>query len=1022
MLKNYFAVVLCVLLSSGAWAQVSKSGKVTNRADGSPLQGVSVTVKGTTTGTSTDAQGNFTIQVPSEESVLVFTYTGYDPVELSASSATIQNVTMAAAANALSEVVVIGYGTARKSELTGAVASIKAESITDKPVVNITQALQGKIAGVEVSINSNAPGYGAKVRVRGIGSINSSLDPTYVIDGVIGVDPNSLSPYDVASMEVLKDAAATSIFGARGANGVIIVTTKRGIRNDTRLTYDANVNVVELTRHLPTLNAQQFIDIYNQSYANGKNFDPNGAEQVPPVRLNHEDLPLLFDENDQPLYNTNWEKETYKPAISHSHNINLQGGSDKSLYSLSAGYQDQNGLMINSWFKRYNVRFTMDNDVTKWLKIGGAVNLIRSTQRVVSDANGALNVPRMVSEEVPIVPVKYPDGSWAGNFDIAGLEGGPNPVHTSENRYTLNNLTAGLGNVYLDFIISDELDFKSDFGFMAANNKNNFYSATDLPHLSQDQGGVASIRANTFNYWQTENYLTWKHELPGNSRMTVLAGASWQRQLSEGSFVEAQNFTDDLLQYNYLQAGALKSQAQSDYQQSSLNSYYARVMFDLVGKFNFTASGRYDGSSRLGSNQKYDFFPAIGAAWRLSEEDFMASSKLFSNVKIRASYGAVGNQEIGNYQSLAQIQPGTTVIGGALATIFYPQYLGNPNLKWEKSWQGDVGLEFSMFNGRVSGEIDYYNRVTRDLLLQAPIAWSNGQNNSNVTRNVGRVRNAGIEVGINTENIKTANFSWNTTFLFASNKNTVLALNEGNADIFPGPNFLGQNYVIRVGEPLGSFYGMTRLGTYSDKEAAEAAEHGLHVGDRKYVYNEDGSNYYSIIGRAYPKWTGTFNSKMALGNFDFEFDIRFVMGVNVGANFKHSVEDRQTIANSLTTVLNGWTPENQNTMISQVRNYKYAQDSHFDTWWVEDGSFVRGQNFILGYNFGKNILSRLHLEKARVYASVQNLFLITDYSGYDPEVDTFMSGYGQNSNFSQNLDFFSYPRPRTWNLGLNITL
>ena len=286
MLKNYFAVVLCVLLSSGAWAQVSKSGKVTNRADGSPLQGVSVTVKGTTTGTSTDAQGNFTIQVPSEESVLVFTYTGYDPVELSASSATIQNVTMAAAANALSEVVVIGYGTARKSELTGAVASIKAESITDKPVVNITQALQGKIAGVEVSINSNAPGYGAKVRVRGIGSINSSLDPTYVIDGVIGVDPNSISPYDVASMEVLKDAAATSIFGARGANGVIIVTTKRGIRNDTRLTYDANVNVVELTRHLPTLNAQQFIDIYNQSYANGNNFDPTGAEQVPPVPRN----------------------------------------------------------------------------------------------------------------------------------------------------------------------------------------------------------------------------------------------------------------------------------------------------------------------------------------------------------------------------------------------------------------------------------------------------------------------------------------------------------------------------------------------------------------------------------------------------------------------------------------------------------------------------------------------------------------------------------------------------------------
>ena len=1021
MLRNLIITIFSSFLAVAAIAQQTVTGRVTNSRDNTPLPNVSVTVLGTSQGTTTDTMGNFRVNVPGTRARLVFSYTGFTPQTLSVNGQGALAVSLTELSNTLNDVVVIGYGTARKSELTGAVGSIKAEQITDRPVVNITQALQGKIAGVEVSINSNAPGAGAKVRVRGIGSINSSLDPTYVVDGVIGVDVNTINPNDVASLEVLKDAAATSIFGARGANGVIIVTTKRGIRNQTRLSYDANVNVVELTRHLPTLNSQEFVDIYNQSYANGKNFDPGGVEQVPPVQLNHASLPLLFDENDQPLYNTNWEKEVYKPAVSHSHNLNLQGGSDKSLYSLSAGYQDQNGLMINSWFKRYNARFTMDNDVTNWLKIGGAVNIIKTTQRVVSDANGALNVPRMVTEEVPIVPVKYPDGTWAGNFDIAGLEGGPNPVHISQNRYTLNNLTAGLGNVYLDFIFSKELDFKSDFGFTTANYNSNFYSATDLPHLSQDQGGVASIRNNLFNYWQTENYLTWKHDMGTNSRITVLAGASWQKQVSQNSFVEAQNFTDDLLQYNFLQAGALKSQAQSGFGQSTLNSYYARVLYDLNGKFNFTASGRYDGSSRLGSAQKYDFFPAVGAAWRVSEEDFLKGSSLFSNVKLRASYGAVGNQEIGNYQSLAQIQPGTTAIGGALNTIFFPQYVGNPNLKWEKSWQADAGLEFSLFNGRISAEIDYYNRETRDLLLQAPIAWSNGQSNSNVTRNVGKVRNAGVEVGINTVNIKTSNFTWTSTFLFASNKNTVLALNEGNADIFPGPNFLGQNYVIRVGEPLGSFYGMTRTGTYSDKEAAEAAEHGLRVGDRKYIYNEDGSNYYSIIGRAYPKWTGTINSKFILSNFDFEFDIRFVQGVNVGANYKHSVEDRQTISNSLTTVLNGWRPDNQNTMISQVRNYKYAQDSHFDTWWVEDGSFIRGSNFILGYNFGKNMVNRVRANKARIYVSVQNLFVITDYSGYDPEVDSFLSSYGQNTNSSQNLDFFSYPRPRTWNVGLNVT-
>ena len=1020
MLRTLFFTVFLTVITAATIAQQTVTGTVTNAKDQTPLENVSVT-SGGGGGTMTDSLGHFSIRVPNANASVTFSFTGFTAQTLRLNGRSSLTVSLSESSNSLNDVVVIGYGTARRSELTGAVATIKAESITDRPVVNVTQALQGKIAGVEVSVNSNAPGFGAKVRVRGIGSINSSLDPTYVVDGVIGVDVNTLNPNDVASLEVLKDAAATSIFGARGANGVIIVTTKRGLRNRTQLTYDGNVNVVELTRHLPTLNSQQFVDIYNQAYANGKNFDPNGDVQTPPVLMNHASLPKLFDENDKPIYNTNWEKEVYKPALSQSHAINLQSGTDKALYSLSAGYQDQNGLMINSWFKRYNARFTLDLDVFDWLKVGGALNVIKTTQRVVSDGNGSLNVPRMVTEEVPIVPVKYPDGSWAGNYDIAGLEGGPNPVQISQDRYTINNVGYGLGNVYVDLVFNKELDFKSDFGFATGSNKNNFYSATNLPHLSQDQSGVANLRATQGNYWQSENYLTWKHNLGGGSRLTALAGASWQRLIVESQFVEAQNFTDDLLQYNYLQAGALRSQAQSDFQQNTMNSYYARLLLDLFGKFNFTASGRYDGSSRLGANQKFDFFPAVGAAWRLSEENFLKSSRLFSNVKIRASYGAVGNQEIGNYQSLGQIQPSTTVVGGALTTIFYPQYIGNSNLKWEKSWQADAGLEFGLFNGRVGAQIDYYNRVTRDLLLQSPIAWSNGENNSNVTQNVGKVRNAGIEVAINTVNIKTHNFEWNTTFLFASNKNTVLALNEGNADIFPGPNFLGQNYVIRVGQPLGSFYGMTRLGTYSDKEADEAASHGLHVGDRKYVYNPDGSNYYSIIGHAYPKWTGTFSSSMTLGSFDFSFDIRFVQGVNVGANFKHSTEDRQTIANSLATVLNAWTPTNQNTMISQVRNYKYAQDSHFDTWWVEDGSFIRGQNFILGYTLGQNLISRIHLNKVRVYASVQNLFLITKYTGYDPEVDSFMSTYGQNSNFSQNLDFFSYPRPRTWNLGLNVT-
>ncbi len=279
----------------------------------------------------------------------------------------------------------------------------------------------------------------------------------------------------------------------------------------------------------------------------------------------------------------------------------------------------------------------------------------------------------------------------------------------------------------------------------------------------------------------------------------------------------------------------------------------------------------------------------------------------------------------------------------------------------------------------------------------------------------------GLKSSLNTVNVKTNNFTWTTNFIFAANKNKILKLNDNNADIFPGPNFLGQTNILRVGEPIGSFYGMTRLGTYSTSEAAEAAIHNLLPGDRKYIYNADSSNYYSIIGHSTPKWTGTFSSTIDYKNWDFSFDIRFVEGVNTAATFKHSSEDRQTIANSLATVLNAWTPDNQNTHVSQVRNYAFAQDSHFDTWWVEDGSYIRGQNVILGYTLPDRATEKFKINRLRFYASVQNLFIITKYTGYDPEVDTFNSSYGANGSFSQNMDFFSYPRPRIWNLGLTLS-
>jgi TonB-linked SusC/RagA family outer membrane protein len=1022
MKKQFIYSILLVLLSLQVMAQSKITGTVTDAKDGSPLPGVSVTVKGGQGGTQTDVNGGYSLQLADANATIVFSYTGYAKQEVSAAGKSTIIIKLSAETRDLNEVVVIGYGTAKKSDLTGAVTTVKAEQLLDKPVPNLTQALQGKVAGVEVSVNANAPGAPAKVRIRGLGSINSNLDPLYVVDGVVGVDANSINPNDIASVEILKDASSTAIYGVRGANGVIMVTTKRGKAGPATISYEANGNVSELYRHVSTLNAAQFVQIYNQAYANGQKFATDGAIQTPSKALNHINYPLLFDANDKPLYDTNWEKETYKPAFSQSHQLNIQGGNDKSLYSLSLGYLNQKGLTPTSAFKRYSIKMTMDNDVKDWLKVGGNINIIASRQRMVSDGNGGLNVPRDVTEEVPILPIKYPNGTWAGNFDIDGLEGAPNPVQVANQRYSLNNANQMLGNIYAVFKLAKDLDFKTDFGYNLSTQKNNFYSSLSLQHLSADQGGVANINEFSNYYWQSESYLTWNKKINNRQRFTALAGFSLSRNGFERVRAETQNFIDDFFQFNNLGAGAVKSASESDAQSNTLNSVYGRISYNIDEKYLFTATGRYDGSSRFGPSNKFSFFPSLGAAWRVSQEDFLKNSSTISNLKVRASVGVTGNQEIGNYRSLAQYSTGQTVLNGAAAITLLPSYLGNPDLKWERTTQVDGGIELGLFSDRITLDADYYNRTTNDLLLQAPIPWSAGFRTANVYKNVGSVRNSGVELSLHTVNVKSNDFQWNTTLLFTANKNTVLKLNDGNADIFPGPNFLGQNYVIRVGQSLGSFYGMTRVGTYSDSptDVAEAAKHGLKSGDRKYIYNADGSNNYSIIGQAYPKWTGTFSSTMKYKNWDFSFDIRFVQGVNTAANFKHSAEDRQTISNSLATVLNGWTPTNQNTMISQVRNYKYAQDSHFDTWWVEDGSFIRGQNFVLGFNVPGASLKKANITRLRVYASVQNLFVITKYTGYDPEVDTFNSSYGSNGAFSQNLDFYAPPRPRVWNLGVQV--
>lgn len=1020
-MKQVIPLVLVLLgflcLGRPAQAQHKVSGQVTTATDNTPLAGVTISVKGKATGAATDATGHYSLTVPSGNVVLVFSFIGFIGQEVPVNDRTTINVNLADDVQQLQQVVAIGYGTAKKSDLTGSVATVSPEKLTDRAPVNAVDALQGRVAGMEVLNNSAAPGAGSRVRIRGINSINTGKDPLVVLDGIIGIDLNMINPNDIASVEVLKDASATAIYGARGANGVILVTTKRGVSNQSQLTYDGFVSLSTRQRSVPSLNSKEFMEIYNRAIDNAEKYDPAGFAAGAYPRITPESRPKLFDGSGNPLYNTSWEDEVYRPAVSTNHALAYRGGNASTRYSLSLGYTGENGIMISSTNERYNGKVTLDSDVKPWLTIGGSLMGIRNKQHVVDDGNGGLNVPRLVAEAIPLIPVKYPDGSWSKNNDFYASAEGDNPVRVARERGADRTTSQFYGDVYLNFKFSKELEFRTQFSTILHNYKNNFYSGRDLRNVSADQRGVADITMLSRTYWQSENYLTWKKDI-GDHAITGMVGASWNKERTEDLNVHGENFLDDFFQWKNIAAAnnIPKNNIYGNLYGFQLNSYFTRWSYGYRSKYLLTLTGRYDGSSKFGANNKYAFFPSAGVAWRVSEEPFLKRSTVINNLKLRASIGLTGNQEIASYTSLQFLSTSNVLFADGLNTGLYRSSFGNPDLKWETTRQVDIGVELGLLEDRIHFELDLYHKRTSDLLLNAPLPWSTGL--ETVMRNIGSVENKGIEIALRTENIQRKNFSWITNLNFASNSNSIKQLGLNNADIYPGPWFLGQTNILRVGHPIGTIWGYRRLGTWGTDEAAEAAKYGLLPGDLKWAdLNKDGkinSDDETVIGQMYPKWVGNMNNEFKIHDFDISFDLRFSYGnQNVNAT-KHSAEDRQTLANSWATVLDAWRPDHQDTKIAEVRPWGTYYSTHMDDWWVEDASFIRLQNLAIGYTLPANAVRRLGLERCRVYVSAQNLFVITDYKNYDPEVETY--GF----THAQGLDFYSYAKPRVFNLGLSV--
>lgn len=1033
---------LALLMTLHAFSQSRKiTGRVLDNRDNSPLPGVSVQLKGTANGTQTKADGTYSIEVPSG-GTLVFSFIGYLSQEKAVNGANAVNVSMSADVKSLQDVVVVGYGTQRRSDLTGAVASVKTAQLEERPAASVNQALAGRIPGVQVNTNSGRPGGQTNVRIRGFSSINTTNNPLYVIDGVVipvGAQTQSsnaidfLNPNEIASVEVLKDASSTAIYGARGANGVILVTTKRGNASGSRVTYDAGLSYnIPGPHRVEMLNAREYMQVEDLAWKNAEIYDPVGwaagnyVSKDPKIKRSN---PLLFDSNGNPLYDTDWFKESIQKKVSHSHQLGFTGGDENSQFGLFLGYRNDQGLLLNSYLKRYSARFTFDSQMKPWLKVGGSLGYTNQDENLVDIGTGGLNSVRMITEALPFLPVKMPDGSYSNNKLYPGAEGGSNPVHILTDRKYILQTQNVLGNAYATISLAPGLQFRSVVGANVVTRGRNEWNGRSLLDISATQKGIAIVANDRETYWSFENYMTYNKRFNNKHSIDAILGIGWQKDNLFGFNVRGENFSTDYFQTNSIGSAGLipSSGAGSRNLGFAFNSYFGRVNYGIKDKYYITFTGRADGSSKFGPNNKYAFFPSGALAWRVSEEPFLKNNPTISTLKLRTSYGLTGNSEIDPYNysaSLAASNDYAFVLNGQKVQGVGTNRLANDDLKWEKTAQYDFGVELGLLKNRISLEADIYYRKTTDMLLEAPVPTSSGY--TVIRKNVGAMENKGLELGLNSVNIDTKDFTWTTTFNISFNKNKVLSLATA-ADVFGigGPNFTNQTNIIRVGEPVGSFWGLVREGTWSTKDAAEAAlfkdyRGGKPIlpGDIKYrdVNGDHAINDADrmIIGNGNPDFWGGFFNTFKYKNLDLTVELQFVSGNDVLNMTHHSGEDRTGLANSFKTVLNYWTESNQNTDIAAPRDPAAGYVTNVDTRWVEDGSFIRGRNLALGYNFTAEKLKRLHLSKLRLYASVQNFFLATKFRGNDPEVSTY------SQPFAQGQTFFDYPKPTTFQLGANV--
>lgn len=1039
MSKILGIVLLLAFMPLWVMAQTAVVKGSVSDADG-PLMGATVKVKGTSNATITDLDGKYTISV-SPGQTLEVSYIGYVSKDVKVGDKTTIDIIMEADGRLLSDVVVVGYGQMKRSDLTGSVVSVDDKAIKQSVPTSIDQVLQGRAAGVQIQANSGTPGGNSSIRIRGTNSINLTSQPIFVIDGVVIETSTSddssnplaaINPNDIVSMDILKDASATAIYGSRASNGVIMVTTRRGQKGDAMVTYDGYVGWQNMPKHLDVLNLQEYAQHYN-AIADAQIKNPS-ANFVRPDLLSE---------------GTDWQDELFRNAFTTSHNVGISGGKEGISYAFSGGYLDQEGIALGSSFNRLTLRSNIDAQLKSWLKGGISFSMTSSKQKLGTDNNLIMNALR----SQPSTAVYNADGGFDGPDDVWMPE---NPVAIALLRDNYNKKENFRLNTYLEATIIKGLTLKTEISADYNNQRYYYYEPDYQLGIKTNDIRTGKWTKTNSKYWSWRNILTYDTAIAEKHNINFMLGqemshSHWETQASTATGYLSNSATDP-------SAGDVTQSTGTGSQvNSSIFSYFGRLFYNFDDRYLLTATLRRDGSSKFAEDNRWGWFPSAALAWKVSNENFLKDNKVLNNLKLRLGWGATGNQNVENWAYMALLASKTTPWGTGVLN----GNNANPNLKWETTYSTNVGLDFAFFNNRIEFIVDWYYKKTKDLLLQMPLPGflgSTGQGAAtNPWANVGSIRNTGVEFTLNTVNIDKGDFLWRSNVVFSLNRNKVTALDTENSELYYNLSIGSDNTNVTktvVGKPIGQFWGYKVIGMFNKPEdfyykdaqgnvKQVALPEGETIGKNEawlgdFIFadiNGDGvitNDDQTFIGNPEPKFTWGFGNTFSYKGFDLTVFFTGSYGNDVINYNRRWTEITGSTSNLSKDVLgyarvemidpNGpddfrnYHVVNAGTTMPRLYtdSYKNLNNRMSDNY-VEDGSYIRLQNVSLAYTFPKNWTKKIHLENLKIYCNIQNLFTWSEYKGYDPEVGSL---YG--NTLLNGVDYGRYPTPRIYTVGLNV--